>query len=87
MEAAMVTHRMLEILGLVARMPTSYRRIRKQELKNDYESHLSSCPHALDAFYLLIEEKDRSNVSDEAIACYYSALGSVRKVVRTPVTQ
>ncbi len=83
----MVTHRMLEILGLVARMPTSYRRIRKQELKKDYESHLSSCPHALDAFHLLIEEKDCSNASDEAIACYYSALESVRKFVRTPVTQ
>jgi hypothetical protein len=87
METAMVTHKMLEILGLVARMPSSYRRIRKQELKHDFEAHLASCPQALDAFHLLIEEKKPANVSDEAIACYFSALGSVKKFVRTPVHQ
>jgi hypothetical protein len=66
----MVTHKMLEILGMVAKMPINYRRIRKAELKNDYVVHLTPCSHALDAFYLLIEEKDRDQVGPEAIACY-----------------
>lgn len=61
---------MLEILGLVARMPIVYRRIRKAELKLDYENHLQNCRNALGAFHLLIEEKNASDVSDEALMCY-----------------
>lgn len=69
---------MLEILGLVAGMPIGYRRIRKVELKRDYVKHLNECKHALDAFYLLIEEKESRDVSPEAILCYESAVNSVR---------
>lgn len=73
-----VTHKMLEILGLVARMPIGYRRIRKKELKVDYVKHLQECNHALEAFYLLIEERKESEVSEKAILCYRGVLKNER---------
>jgi hypothetical protein len=79
----MVTHKMLEILGMVARMPINYRRIRKAELKSDYEVHLKPCSHALDAFHLMIEEKTPEQVGPESITCYDFVM-SVKKASARP---
>ncbi len=75
----MVTHKMLEILVGVARMPASYRRKRKERLKEDYEWYLKSSPTALEAFYLLIEERAETEVGAEGLACYRSVSEMARR--------
>lgn len=83
----MVTHRMLETLALVARMPAGYRRLRSQVLKAKYEAQLSECSYALDAFKVLLEEKQEAELGHESRACYLSVVDSAELAVRSPVAR
>ncbi len=66
----MVTHKMLEILASVARMPQEYRRLRKTELIKDYQIPLSQCSYANEAFEALIGDKQPSELSEQGRACF-----------------
>lgn len=68
----MVTHKMLEILATVARMPERYRHVRKAKLISDYEPHLIKCSYAWEAFQVLVGDIDQNSISDEGLACYRS---------------
>jgi len=70
----MVTHKMLEILVGVARMPIPYIKLRHDVLKNDYERHLTD-PTAMEAFHVMIGDKTIDEISDSGRACYESCTG------------
>ena len=74
----MVTHKMLEILAGVARMPERYRHDRKAQLVSDYKLHLS-CSYAMEAFEALVGEKQPSELSEHGRACFQSVQSMAKR--------
>jgi hypothetical protein len=64
-----VTHKTMEILVSVARMPLSYRLLRRDVLISDYASHLE-CSYAKEAFLAMVTAKtDQPAISANGEAC------------------
>lgn len=73
-----VSHRELEILYHVARMHTSYIKHCKEDLKRDYLPCFTA-QQALEAFLVMIGEKNLDEVSEKGVACYNSMIANAKK--------